>query len=209
MRKLPIFLLLASAACAQPASPKLPGEDWVSLFNGKDLSGWVEVGHEKWVVENGTIHGLATTKEYGYLKTAKNFMDFHLSLKFKCEADGNSGVFFHAEFKPGTADVTQGPQFEIDCTLNKHTAGIYDVGRGWIVWPSPENETVVRQDEWNEYLLKVEGNRYVARLNGVQMVDYTDPKPKGKDGGIALQLHSGGQGNMRFKDILIRDLSKR
>ena len=209
VRKLPIFLLLASAAWAQPAGPKLPGEDWVSLFNGKDLSGWVEVGHEKWVVENGTIHGLATTKEYGYLKTAKNFMDFHLSLKFKCEADGNSGVFFHAEFKPGTADVTQGPQFEIDCTLNKHTAGIYDVGRGWIVWPSPENETVVRQDEWNEYLLKVEGNRYVARLNGVQMVDYTDPKPKGKDGGIALQLHSGGQGNMRFKDILIRDLSKR
>lgn len=209
MRKLPIFLLLASAACAQPASPKLPGEDWVSLFNGKDLSGWVEVGHEKWLVENGTIHGLATTKEYGYLKTGKNFMDFHLSLKFKCEADGNSGVFFHAEFKPGTADVTQGPQFEIDCTLNKHTAGIYDVGRGWIVWPAPENETVVRQDEWNEYLLKVEGNRYVARLNGVQMVDYTDPKPKGKDGGIALQLHSGGQGNMRFKDILIRDLSKR
>ncbi len=179
------------------------------MFNGKDLTGWVEVGHEKWEVENGTIHGLAITKEYGYLKTAKNYMDFHLSLKFKCETDGNSGVFFHAEFKPGTADITQGPQFEIDCTIGKHTAGVYDVGRGWIVWPAPENETVVRQDEWNEYLLKVEGNRYVARLNGIQMVDYTDPKPKGKDGGIALQLHSGGHGNMRFKDILVRDLSKR
>jgi hypothetical protein len=41
------------------------------------------------------------------------------------------------------------------------------------------------------------------------MVDYTDPKPFGADGGIALQLHSGGHGNMRFKDIQIRDLSKR
>ena len=31
----------------------------------------------------------------------------------------------------------------------------------WIVWPSPENEIVVRRDEWNEYLVKVEGNRYI------------------------------------------------
>jgi hypothetical protein len=186
-----------------------PGEDWVSLFDGSDLSGWVKIGNEKWLVEDGTIHGLAITKDYGYLRTEKNYRDFHLSLKFKCEADGNSGVFFHAEFKPGTADVIQGPQFEIDCTIGRHTAGIYDVGRQWLIWPAPENETVVRQNEWNEYLLKVEGNRYVARLNGVQMVDYTDPKPFGSDGGIALQLHSGGHGNMRFRDIWIRDLTKR
>jgi hypothetical protein len=112
-------------------------------------------------------------------------------------------------FKPGTADVVQGPQFEIDCNIGHHTAGVYDVGRQWLIWPAPENETVIRPDDWNEYLLKVEGNRYVARLNGIQMVDYTDPKPFGSDGGIALQLHSGGHGNFRFKDILIRDLSKR
>jgi hypothetical protein len=41
------------------------------------------------------------------------------------------------------------------------------------------------------------------------MVDFTDPSPKSFDGPIALQLHSGGEGNMMFKDILIRDLSKR
>ena len=188
---------------------KLPGEDWAPLFNGRDLNGWVEVGKEKWMVENGTIHGMAVSKDYGYLKTAKNYTDFHLTLKFKCEGDGNSGVFFHSEFKPGTADVTQGLQFEIDCTIGEHTGGLYGDGRGWLVWPAPENETVVRQDDWNEYLLKVEGNRYISRLNGVLMVDFTDPKPKSLDGGISLQLHSGGSGNMRFKDILIRDLTKR
>jgi len=37
----------------------LPGEDWIQLFNGKDLTGWVEVGKEKWTVEGGTIHGVA------------------------------------------------------------------------------------------------------------------------------------------------------
>lgn len=205
-----LLALSATLALAQrPQRPKLPGEDWVSLFNGKDLTGWVEIGKEKWIVDSGTIHGQAISKEYGYLKTAKNYKDFHMSLKFKCEGDGNSGVFFHSEFKPGTPTITQGLQFEVDCRIGQHTGGIYGDGRNWIVWPSPENETVVRKEEWNEYLLKVEGNHYVSRLNGVVMIDFTDPNPKSFDGGISLQLHSGGSGNMRFKDIMIRDLTKR
>jgi hypothetical protein len=206
------LLTLSVAAAAQgPAAskPKPPGEDWVQLFNGTDLTGWVEVGKEKWSVDNGVIHGVAVTKEYGYLKTEKNYKDFHLSLRFLCEGGGNSGVFFHSDFKPGTADVSQGLQFEVDCTITNHTGGIYGDGRQWIVWPAPENETVVRKGEWNEYLLKVEGNRYVSRLNGVVMVDFTDPSPKSFDGAISLQLHSGGEGNMKFKDIWIRDLTRR
>ncbi len=105
--------------------------------------------------------------------------------------------------------MTQGLQFEIDCRINHHTAGIYGDGRRWVVWPAPENETVVRQNDWNDLQVRVEGNRYVARLNGVLMIDFTDPQPKSFDGYIALQLHSGGEGNMRFKDIYIRDLTKR
>jgi hypothetical protein len=200
--------LLLIALLAQSA--KLGGEDWVALFNGKDLSGWTKIGNERWEVEEGTIHGIAVTKEYGYLQTEKSYKDFHLSLRFKCEGEGgNSGVFFHVWFKPGTATVTKGPQFEIDCALGHHTGGVYEQKRGWIVWPSAENETVVRDGEWNDYLLKVEGNHYIARLNGVTLVDYTDPKPESDDGPIALQLHSGGRGNYRFKDLLIRDLTKR
>ncbi len=201
------FLLSSSIAFAQASKPPDPG--WAPLFNGKGLTGWVKVGNEKWEVEDGTIHGQGITKEYGYLRTEKKYKDFHLSLRFKCEADGNSGVFFHTDFKPGTADVSQGLQFEIDRNLSHHTGGIYGDGRQWIVWPSPENELVIRPHDWNEYLLKVEENHYVARLNGILMVDFTDPTPKSFDGYIALQLHSGGEGNMRFKDIYIRDLSNR
>ncbi len=186
-----------------------PGEDWAPLFNGKDLAGWVAVGNEKWIVDGGVIHGEAVTKEYGYLKTDKNYKDFHLSMRFKCEGDGNSGLFFHVDFKPGTPNVSQGLQFEIDCQINHHTAGLYGDGRNWIVWPAPENEGVVRQSDWNDLQVRVEGNRYVSQLNGVPMVDFTDPTPKSFDGAIALQLHSGGRGNMKFKDIYIRDLSRR
>jgi hypothetical protein len=206
-----ILSLIAVAAVAQQGQqrPRLPGEDWVSLFNGKDLTGWVEVGKEKWTVEDGTIHGLAISKAYGYLRTENKYVDFHMSIRFKCEGDGNSGLFFHTDFKPGTPDVSQGLQFEIDCTVNRHTGGIYGDGRQWIVWPAPENEGVVRQNDWNDLQVRVEGNRYVSRLNGVLMVDFTDPRPRSFDGYIALQLHSGGEGNMRFKDIYIRDLSRR
>lgn len=204
-------LALATPAVAQtkPKRAPLPGEQWVQLFNGKDLSGWVEVGKEKWTVEDGTIHGQGVSDAYGYLRTENKYSDFWLSLRFKCEADGNSGIYFHTEFKPGTVDVVSGKQFEIDRTLNHHTGGLYGDGRGWFAWPSPEYEQVIRPNDWNDMLVKVEGNHMVAILNGIEILNFTDPTPKSSDGYIALQLHSGGLGNMRFKDIVIRDLSRR
>jgi hypothetical protein len=196
---------------AQQQKAKIPGNDWIQLFNGTDLTGWQKIGAESWTVEgDGLLHGRGLTKAYGYLATAKDYKDFQLSLRFKCVGDGNSGVFFHTGFKPNSVDTTQGMQFEIDCTMMHHTAGVYaEDGRGWVVWPSPENEGVVRKGEWNDYLVEVVGNRYRSRLNGVQMVDFTDPKPGAPDGKIALQLHAGGEGNMQFKDIWIRDLTVR
>jgi hypothetical protein len=204
-----IMIVVPSAVKGQEGA-KLPGDDWLPLFTGDNLNGWTKIGNESWTVEDGLIHGKGVTKDYGYLQTEKDYKDFQLSLRFKCVGDGNSGVFFHSAFKPGTADVTQGTQFEIDCKMMHHTAGVYaEDGRGWVVWPAPENEGVVRMGEWNDYLVEVIGNRYRSRLNGVPMVDFTDPKPTSFDGKIALQLHAGGQGNMEFKDIWIRDLSHR
>jgi hypothetical protein len=57
--------------------------------------------------------------------------------------------------------------------------------------------------------MRVVGRRYTSWLNGTQMVDFTDPSPKSFDGYISLQLHSGGLGRMRFKDIYLRDLTRR
>ena len=208
MRLMLCMALSCVSVVAQDSRAKLPNEQWIKLFNGRDLSGWVEVGHEKWTVEDGTIHGQGITKGYGYLKTERNYRDFELSLRFKCEGDGNSGVFVHTDFKPGTADVSQGMQFEIDQVVG-HTGGLYGDGRQWIAWPAPEFEMVLHHNDWNDYLLTVVANRYIARLNGVVILDFTDPTPKSFDGSIALQLHSGGQGNMRFKDIYVRDLSQR
>lgn len=203
-----IVLLLLGASSINGQRPQSLHPEWKQLFNGKDLKGWKEIGHEKWVVEDGAIYGEGVTDEYGYLATEKKYRDFHLSLRFKCEASGNSGVYLHTAFEPGTAKVTQGRQIEIDRAVGKHTGGIYGDGKGWIVWPPTERETVIRSDDWNDMLIKVEGNRYVTYLNGVMMIDFTYPSPGASDGVIALQLHSGGEGRMRFKDIWIRDLTR-
>ena len=209
-----ISSLLLVAGCllvlvyGQGPAAKLPGESWVSLFNGKDLGHWVKVGKEKWEIVDQVIHGQGVTEEYGYLRTRKQYQDFHLFLRFKCLADGNSGVYFHADFKPGTVDISQGRQFEIDRTVGRHTGGIYGDGRGWQAWPAPDLEPLIRPDDWNEFLVKVEANHYLSYLNGVKVLDYTNPKPGASDGYIALQLHSGGLGNMMFKDIYILDLRR-
>ena len=213
MRRL--LLLAFIVALAAPLSPaqlvktNRIDPEWVQLFNGKDLTGWNEIGKERWVVEDGVILGEGVTAEYGYLATEKSYSDFEFSLRFKCEADGNSGVYFHTAFKEGTATVTAGRQVEIDRVLGHHTGGVYGDGRGWSAWPAPEYETVIRPTDWNDMLIRVEGNRYVVTLNGIQVLDFTYPSPVAEEGVIALQLHSGGQGRMRFKDLYVRDLSRR
>ena len=211
MKRLLFALALPALLAAQTPRNRapLPNEQWVSLFNGNDLTGWKPIGVEKWTVEDGTIHGVGVSKAYGYLETEKEYKDFWLSLRFKLEGNGNSGVFVHSKFKEGSVDIAQGMQFEIDRTPNHHTGGLYGDGRQWIAWPSPEYEYVMRPRDWNDMLIKVEGNHFVCILNSITILDFTDPTPKSFDGTIALQLHAGGGGDMRFKDITIRDMSHR
>src|SRR5436853_5435596 len=91
-------------------------------------------------------------------------------------------------------------QFEIEPPHNDRTGGLYGDGRQWIAWPAPEDEYVLRPTDWNDMLLKVEGNHMVCVLNGITILDFTDPTPKSVDGTISLQLHAGGGGNMRYND---------
>lgn len=201
------ILLCAPAVFGQEKPQHAP--KWQSLFNGKNLSGWKKIGNEKWVVEDGAIYGEGITNEYGYLATEKTYQDFELELQFKCEASGNSGVYIHTTFEKGTPKVIKGRQVEIDRTIGHHTGGIYGDGKGWIVWPAPELETVIKPDDWNDLRISVIGKRYITHLNGKQMIDFTYPSPGASSGVIALQLHSGGEGRMRFKNLRIRDLSRK
>ena len=140
-------LLFISAAHSQAPA-------WKPLFNGKDLTGWKKNGDEKWIVEKGTILCESTANKYGYLTTEKTYRDFDLRLKFKGEAAGNSGLFFHARITgidPEHGPDIEGMQVEVDPGAGKHTGGLYESGgRGWVAMPTAEGERALKPGEWND-----------------------------------------------------------
>jgi len=211
MKRLSLSLLVMLVLPGLTLSQIVAAEHgWIPLFNGQDLSGWKTHGAERWVVEDGAILGESTAGKYGYLTTEKTYSDFVLRLRFKCETDGNSGVFTRSRItgeSPNTGPDIEGMQVEVDPT--RHTGGLYESGgRGWVALPTPEGERAVKPRDWNELEVTAEGRHIVTRLNGVQIVDYYDPAPRFTKGVIGLQLHTGGGVKIRFKDISIRDLSK-
>jgi hypothetical protein len=195
--------LLLLAAAVLMSSPLLFAQKQ-SLFNGKDLEGWKVYGTEKWYVEDGTlICESGPDKEYGYLATNQSFKNFELTVQFKQEADGNSGVFFHSSIE-GTK-IT-GWQAEV-APKGKHTGGIYEsYGRGWLIQPSADKEQYLKEGEWNTMKVIVKGNSVTTILNGHEMIQLTDDKIGGANGQIALQIHSGGGIKVRWKNISITTL---
>jgi len=175
-----------------------------NLFNGKDLTGWKIYGTEKWYVEKGEIIcESGPDKQYGYLATDKSFKDFELAVEFKQESNGNSGVFFHSSIE-GTKIA--GWQAEV-APSNGFTGGIYEsYGRGWLIQPTPEKLKLLKEGEWNQMKVKVQGSTVTTWLNGEQMITLTDEKIGSITGKIALQIHDGGGVKVRWRNIKVTEL---
>jgi len=175
------------------------------IFNGKDLMGWSIHGTEKWYVDHGElVCESGPDRQYGYLSTDKNYKNFILTLQFKQEANGNSGVFFRSQIPEGVK--ISGWQAEV-APSGEHTGGIYEsYGRGWLVQPKPEDEKYLKMDEWNAYKIKVTGDEVTTWLNGHQMCYIKDEKIGKGEGFIALQIHEGGGIKVRWKNIEIEEL---
>ena len=191
------------AVAALLAAP-LHAQEAVSIFNGRDLSGWTVHGTERWYVDGGELVCESGPDEaYGYLRTDAEYRDFELTLEFRQEADGNSGVFFRS-----TIDGVRitGWQAEV-APPGLHSGGIYEsYGRGWLVQPDPEKDSALRMGEWNEMRVRVVGPRGTTWINGVQMVDLTDEKIGEATGHIALQIHDGGGIRVRWRNLRVVDL---
>ena len=196
VKKILLLLIVVSAAHISSAQKK--------IFNGKDLTGWTIHGTEKWYVDKGElVCESGPDKGYGYLSTDKNYKNFILTLQFKQEADGNSGVFIRSGID---GLKISGWQVEV-APPNAHTGGIYEsYGRGWIIQPKPEDEKHLKADEWNTMEIKVVNDEVTTKLNGHQMVHLKDEKIGKGEGFIALQIHDGGGIKVRWKNIEVKEL---
>ena len=174
------------------------------IFNGKDLTGWTIHGTEKWYVENGQlVCESGPDKQYGYLSTDKKYKNFILTLKFKQEADGNSGVFFRSGIE-GTK--ISGWQVEV-APAGSHTGGVYEsYGRGWLIQPKAEDEKYLKTGEWNDLKIRVVNDEITTWLNGQQMIYLKDEKIGKGEGFIALQIHDGGGIKVRWRKMKVKEL---
>jgi Domain of Unknown Function (DUF1080) len=189
------FILTAQLLLAQKPVP---------IFNGKDLSGWTINGTELWYVDGKElVCESGPDKQYGYLSTKKNYKNFILTLQFKQEANGNSGVFIRSSIE---GVKISGWQVEV-APAGSHTGGIYEsYGRNWLIQPKPEDEKYLKTGEWNDMKIRVVNDEVTTWLNGHQMVYLKDEKIGQGTGFIALQIHDGGGIKVKWRKMLIKEL---
>ncbi|HEV7281068.1 MAG TPA: PVC-type heme-binding CxxCH protein [Pirellulaceae bacterium] len=174
-----------------------------SFFDGQTLTGW-SGDPSLWSVENGEIvgksDGLARNE---FLISDIAAEDFRVSLEVKLAGDvGNSGVQFRSE--PIAGGEMRGYQADIGPGW---WGKLYEEhGRG-LLWEK-SGEAHVKKGEWNRYEIVAEGDRVRTYLNGELCVDLQDPAGK-RRGVFALQLHSGGPTEVRFRNLTLEILGEK
>ncbi len=222
-----LFFALLGMSAAFAAEPEA---GFISLFNGKDLSGWVKHGGAAtYKVEDGMIVGTCTPRDKEkpltqintFLCSEKTYGNFILKLQFKVlSKSGNSGVQFRSAYRVDKVKGTElervfGYQCEIDPSAKNDTARIYDEGRrGFkykIIWLDDTSDEVLtkaraayNRDGWNDLEIQAVGPSLRTWINGVPCVnifDYLD-----FSGFIGLQVHAGQEGTIAWRNIRIKDL---
>ena len=181
----------------------------VSLFNGKDLSGWTSVGSAKWEVSDRIIKGgqNGNPSKSGVLWTNEIFKDFDLTLEFKIDEHGkyNSGVYFRKSKtkplgRPYQINIGRGAAGE---PIGLHTDDWLDKG--------DEKDEFRKPLKWNSLRILAIGPDIKTWLNGNLIVDYKDPSPR-KDlleaGMIGFQTYGaeGHAGWIHFRNISIKKI---
>ena len=175
-----------------------------SLFNGKNLDGWTIHGTELWYVQDGLlVCESGPDKAYGYLSTDKYYDDFELTLEFKQEANGNSGVFIRSTVE-GTK--VSGWQVEV-APPGSDTGGVYEsYGRGWLIKPDKSKDSALKMGDWNQMKIRVVGDKITTWLNGTPMIELEDEKIGNGKGSVALQIHDGGGIKVRWRNLILTSL---
>ena len=184
--------LITLAGCAQ--QPTGPG--WITLFDGRNLDHWNQVGDGNWRIVDGTVQADAKTgKDNGYLVTKNAYRDFEIKVEFWASDDANSGIYMRC------AD----PKVITDKTC--YEANIFDqrpdptYGTGAIVHLVAVSPMPKAGGKWNTYHVTIRGDEITAVLNGVVTAKGRDDKLK--SGPIALQYAAGV---VKFRKVEIRPL---
>lgn len=213
---------------------------FVSIFDGKSLGGWhvsSKTGHGKggrWVVEDGAITGSQDVPgNGGIVITDKEYADFEVVLEMKNDFGPDSGLFLRSNEKG------QAYQAMIDYHAGGNLMGVYGEGlsggisvrnfdfKDKVTEISPHDAplplpiapadwpTLWKHGEWNELRARIVANppKVTTWINGVRFMEFEDKMKRHPDkGGIALQVHGGGDHTkefVRYRNIRVKELNRK
>jgi hypothetical protein len=185
----------------------------------------------RWVVEEGAITGSQDIPgNGGIVITDRQFGDFEISLEMNNDFGPDSGLFLRS------TEDGKAYQAMIDYHAGGNLMGVYGEGIGGfgarnfsftdkvteirVVTNSPVALPVLpeawpflwRHGQWNELRARIVGNppHITTWINGVKFMDWTDKEKRLPDtGGIALQVHGGGNLTkqfVRYRNIRVKKL---
>jgi hypothetical protein len=206
-----LFLIIILASCTD--------EKWRQLFNGKDLSGWQQVGPGKFIVEDGklkTVGGMGMI-----LFPSEKFSNSVIRVVYTVkDNDCNSGVFIRIPEIPADEweAINKGYEVQID-NGTRFVGGEFHCTGVLYSLTKAKAHPQKKPGEWNTMEIMLDGNRTVVLVNGKKVTDFTEgdkvpPKkisyepergPRPESGYIGLQCHDS-LSTVWYKEVAIRPL---
>jgi hypothetical protein len=197
--------LLAGTACSAQETKTADG--YVSLFDGKTLSGWEylplpgQEGKTKWEVKDGALCGSGGAS---MLYSPKTYKNFKVRAEININDKGNSGFYFRSAKVPG---FTGGYEAQVDSTHTDpiRTGSIYGMVHVYEQYQKP--------GEWFTYELEVVDKPWRGKtataikvaINGKTLYEYFDFDQTHKQGHFAFQQHDPGS-KVMIRKIEVQEL---
>ena len=165
----------------------------ITLFNGKDLTGWHALGNNQWIVEDGV---LKSPHSGANLVTDQTFTNFKLHIEFRYPKESNSGVYLRGRYEVQVED-------EEDISPAKDKLGaVY----GFI---EPSEKAGKSAGEWQTYDITLVGRMVTVMLNGKTVIcnreipGITGGAINSREGEPGPLLIQGDHGPIEYKNIVI------
>jgi hypothetical protein len=204
------MMLAAAVADAAAQAPSMAKA--IRIFDGKTFEGW-EGNLKIFRIEEGAIVGGSLKEKIArneFLCTTQSYADFELRLEVKLLGgdNANAGIQFRTARIPNHHEVSG---FQADMGTGWWGA-LYDESRRKKVLQGPDQtkmKGIVRAGDWNDYVVRAEGNHITLSLNGMQTVDYTETDPAiERTGAVCVQIHAGPPSEAWYKEITVASLTR-
>ncbi|MCX8156798.1 MAG: DUF1080 domain-containing protein [Verrucomicrobiae bacterium] len=176
--------------------------DWVTLFNGKDLTGWrVPASNVFWKVVDGVLVGENDeTLKGSMLYTEKSYQDFIFEADVRWQGDIDSGYMVRKPELQMQIGISSSLKRDMTCSFYTGGAERYPVAG-----QAKDVDKYLKPGQWNTIRLQAKGNTFTVWLNGQQVTEYTNEKYAGA-APIGLQIHPKVKMKVEFRNIRIKEL---